>query len=82
MCHIGHMKEVSIRELHQHTGKLVRQAQKEPIVVTDRGQQIAVLKSITGEESFGEPFPKRKLSSLPKVRVDSTIYISEERDAK
>jgi prevent-host-death family protein len=74
------MKEVSIRELHQHTGKLVRQAQKEPIVVTDRGQQIAVLKSITGEESFGKPFPKRKLSSLPKVRVDSTIYISEERD--
>lgn len=76
------MKSVSIRELHEHTGKLVRQAQKEPIFVTDRGQQIAVLKSITSAETFGKPFPKRKLSSLPRVKIDSTIYLSEERDAR
>jgi antitoxin (DNA-binding transcriptional repressor) of toxin-antitoxin stability system len=82
LCHIGHMKVVSIRELHEHTGELVRHALKEPILVTDRGQQVAVLKSITGTETSGKPFPKRKLSSLPKVEVDSTIYISEERDAR
>jgi prevent-host-death family protein len=82
MCHIGHMKSVSIRELHEHTGKLVRQAQKEAIIVTDRGQQIAVLKPLTAGESLGKLFPKRKLSSLPKVKPDSTIYISEERDAR
>lgn len=81
MCHIGHMKEVSIRELHQHTGKFVRQALKEPIIVTDRGEQIAVLKSLSSAEISGKPFPKRKLSSLPQVRIDSTVYISEERDA-
>jgi prevent-host-death family protein len=82
MCHIGHMKSVSIRELHEHTGELVRQAQKEPVVVTDRGQQVALLKPITGAEIPGKPFPKRKVSSLPKVNVDSTDYISEERDAR
>ena len=82
MCHTGHMKSVSIRELHEHTGQLVRQAQKEPVIVTDRGQQVAVLKPITAAEMSGKPFPKRKVSSLPKVNVDSTDYISEERDAR
>jgi antitoxin (DNA-binding transcriptional repressor) of toxin-antitoxin stability system len=82
MCHIGHMKVITIRELHQHTGKFVRLAQKEPVFVTDRGQQIAVLKGITTAERVGKRFPKRKLSSLPQVAIDSTVYISEERDAR
>jgi antitoxin (DNA-binding transcriptional repressor) of toxin-antitoxin stability system len=76
------MKVVSIRELHEHTGELVRQALKEPILVTDRGQQVAMLKAITGVETAGKPFPKRKLSSLPKAEIDSTKYLSEERDAR
>jgi prevent-host-death family protein len=76
------MKVITIRELHEHTGKFVRQAQKEPVLVTDRGRQIAVLKAITAAESVGKPFPKRKLTSLPRVSIDSTVYISEERDAR
>ncbi len=76
------MKVITIRDLHQHTGKFVRQAQKEVIFVTDRGQQVAVLKGITVAETTGKPFPKRKLSSLPRVSIDSTVYISEERDAR
>jgi hypothetical protein len=76
------MKVITIRELHEHTGKFVRQAQKEPVFVTDRGQQIAVLKGITTAEYAGKPFPRRKLNSLPRVSIDSTVYISEERDAR
>jgi prevent-host-death family protein len=76
------MKAITIRELHEHTGKFVRQAQKEPVLVTDRGQQIAVLKGVTTAETVGKKFPKRKLSSLPRVTVDSTVYISDERDAR
>jgi antitoxin (DNA-binding transcriptional repressor) of toxin-antitoxin stability system len=76
------MKVITIRELHQHTGKFVRYAQKEPIFVTDRGQQVAVLKGIITADRVGKPFPKRKLSSLPRVTFDSTVYISEERDAR
>jgi len=76
------MKSISIRELHEHTGRLVREAQKEPIFVTDRGRQIAILKPIMSAEISGKPFPKRELSSLPKVEIDSTVYVSEERDAR
>ena len=76
------MRTITIRQLHEHTGKFVRQAQKEAVLVTDRGQQIAVLKGITAVEMVGKKFPKRKVSSLPKVDVDSTIYLSEERDAR
>ena len=73
---------ITIRQLHEHTGKFVRHARKEPVFVTDRGQQIAVLKSLDTGEMVGKKFPKRKLSSLPRVPVDSTVYISEERDAR
>jgi len=75
LCHIGHMKVVSIRELHEHTGELVRHALKEPILVTDRGQQVAVLKSNTGAETSGKLFPKRKLSSLPKRLTRRFIFL-------
>lgn len=76
------MKSISIRELHQHTGRFVREAVRQPIFVTDRGRQVAVLKAPGAAELEGQPFPKRRLSSLPKVRVDSTVYISEERNAR
>jgi antitoxin (DNA-binding transcriptional repressor) of toxin-antitoxin stability system len=82
MCHIGLMKTISIRDLHQHTGRFVREAARQPIFVTDRGCQVAVLKAPTAAEMIGKPFPKRRLSSLAKVRVDSTVLISEERDAR
>ena len=82
LCHIGHMKTISIRELHTHTGRFVRQAQHETIRVTDRGREIAVLKAPTPVEAEGKRFPKRRLASLPKVRVDSSIYISEDRDRR
>ncbi len=82
MCHIGHMKTISIRELHARTGHFVRAAQHEMIRVTDRGREMAVLKSPSPGESSGKPFPKRRLSSLPRVRINSSIYISQERDAR
>jgi antitoxin (DNA-binding transcriptional repressor) of toxin-antitoxin stability system len=76
------MKSISIRELHQQTGKFVREAAHQTIFVTDRGRQVAVLKAPSAAELKGRPFPRRRLSSMPKVRVDSKIYISEERDAR
>jgi hypothetical protein len=40
-------QSISIRELHEHTGELVRQAgaARTPFQVTDRGQVVAVLAS-------------------------------------
>ncbi len=76
------MKTISIRELHAHTGRFVREAQHETIRVTDRGREVAVLKAPASAEAAGKPFPKRRLASLPKVRIDSSVYISQERDSR
>jgi hypothetical protein len=82
LCHIGHMKSISIRQLHMHTGRFVREAQHEAIRVTERGREVAILKAPTAAESTGKQFPMRKISSLPRVRVDSSIYISEDRNSR
>jgi antitoxin (DNA-binding transcriptional repressor) of toxin-antitoxin stability system len=75
------MKTISIRELHAETGRFVRAAQHETFRVTDRGREVAILKAPAPAESGGKRFPKRRLASLPKVRVNSSVYISQERDA-
>ena len=38
------MKSISIRELHAATGKHVRATLQEPLIVTERGKRVAVLK--------------------------------------
>ncbi len=65
-----------------NTGKLVRASVHEKILITDRGQPVALLKSAEAAELIGKPFPKRDIRKMPKVRGDSTTYISEERDAR
>jgi antitoxin (DNA-binding transcriptional repressor) of toxin-antitoxin stability system len=76
------MKTVTIRDLHHRTGDVVRAAAREKILITERGRAIALLKGIHPAELNGEPFPKRDRRKLPKVRVDSTSYISEDRDGR
>ncbi|HWB60750.1 MAG TPA: type II toxin-antitoxin system prevent-host-death family antitoxin [Chthoniobacteraceae bacterium] len=75
------MKTASIRELHEHTGKLVRASAKGKIVITERGRPVALLKTVEAADLAGKPFPKRDLRRMPKVSVDSTDYISADRDA-
>lgn len=76
------MRTATIRELHMNTGKLVRASAHEKILITDRGQPIALLKSAEAAELVGKPFPKRDIWKMPKVKGDSTKYISEDRDAR
>ncbi len=75
------MKSATIRELHMNTRKLVWASAHENILITKRGQAVAVLKSAKAADLVGKPFPKRDIRKMPKVPCDSTIYISEERDA-
>jgi antitoxin (DNA-binding transcriptional repressor) of toxin-antitoxin stability system len=65
-----------------NTGKLVRASAREKILITDRGQPVALLKSAEAAELIGKPFPKRDIRRMPKVKGDSTTYISEERDTR
>jgi antitoxin (DNA-binding transcriptional repressor) of toxin-antitoxin stability system len=76
------MKTATIRELHMNTGKLVRASVHENILITDRGQAVAILKSAKAADVMGRPFPKRDIRKMPKSNVDSTIYISQDRDGR
>jgi antitoxin (DNA-binding transcriptional repressor) of toxin-antitoxin stability system len=82
MRHIGHMKTATSRELHMNTGKLVHASAHENILITDRGQAVAVLKSARTPDVIGKPFPKPDIRKMPKSNVDSTIYISQDRDGR
>jgi len=37
-------RTVTLKELHAHTGRIVRGAAKAPVLVTDRGQVVAMIK--------------------------------------
>ncbi len=77
------MKTISIKELHAETGRWVRAAKKQSIIVTDRGEKVAELRPMS---SVGLPQAKlnaqERLSWMPLVAEDSTRYISEDRDGR
>lgn len=82
MCHIVHMKAISIRELHLQTGTWLRRIrQGGPIVVTDRGRPIVTLVPFD-ERSRAKGLPDREseILKLPRIPVDSATFISEDRD--
>jgi antitoxin (DNA-binding transcriptional repressor) of toxin-antitoxin stability system len=78
------MLEITIRDLHMKTGEWVRKAARAGnIVVKDRGKPVAKLVPFTLHDE-GTHFADRPLvkgfSALPKLRHDSTSYLSEDRE--
>ncbi len=75
------MKTISIRELHLATGRWVRHAAKEPVVVTDRGREVAAIQPLDPSQ-LGRPLPDREARILKRSRLttDSVVYQSEIRD--
>lgn len=74
------VKTISIKQLHAETGRWVRAARTSPVIVTDRGEEVAVLKS---RDNAGLPRPVFTLANRrprPKVAGDSTVLISADRD--
>ena len=76
------MKTISIKELHAETGRWVRSAKSAPVTVTDHGEPVAMLAPYDSGAKKRPVFLGRDLASMPKVPVDSTIYISEDRDGR
>lgn len=76
------MKSVSIRELHQSTGEIVRSVEEESAVVTDRGRPVAILVAATAERLPGKPLPANhwKAKRRPAVDADSTEVVLEGRN--
>ena len=83
MCH---MKTITIRELHEATGRWVRRAAEGEIHVTESGRLIAKILPAEGAPAkvfFANPkYTWAYLAQRKNLRggTDSTRIISEERD--
>lgn len=95
MCHACHIIvmnaaiQVSVRELHTHTGRYIRKAAgRQRVIVTDHGKAVAEIQPLLREnEAEYNPFEKRilvpgfsKLMNRPIGGTDSTQIVSEDRD--
>ena len=81
MCDDGHMKTISIRELHLETGRWVRHAARRGlIVITDRGRRVAALQPFD-PAVIGRPLPNREgaIRKRSRVPVDSAVYQTDLR---
>jgi prevent-host-death family protein len=86
------MKTISLRELHNQTGKWMRRVKdEEEIIVTDRGAAIAVVRPLPAGPKMKIDWRNRDL--LPgyakalkagklKSNIDSGIGISEDRTSR
>ena len=84
MCHIVHMKEITIRELHLKTGAWARKAAADgQIIVTERGHPLVTLMPYHPSHR-GISFSERKLapefSRLKSMTGDITEIISDDRN--
>jgi antitoxin (DNA-binding transcriptional repressor) of toxin-antitoxin stability system len=79
-CQLLNMRTATIHELHMNTGKLIRAAAHEKIIITERGQHVALLKAVDGPDIVGKPFPMFDIRKMPKSKVHSMIYVSQDRD--
>jgi antitoxin (DNA-binding transcriptional repressor) of toxin-antitoxin stability system len=83
---MSHMKTITIRELHQATGRWVRRASAGEIHVTERGRLIAKIVAATplpAKPFFANPrFTRAFIAQRKHLRggTDSTLTISEERE--
>jgi antitoxin (DNA-binding transcriptional repressor) of toxin-antitoxin stability system len=83
---MSHMKTISIRELHQATGRWVRRALAAEVYVTERGRVVAKIVPARPQRAkpfFANPkFTRAFLAQRKHLRggTDSTEIISEERD--
>jgi len=82
VCNIVPMKLVSIRELHQSTGRIVRSAAEEAAIVTDQGRPVAIIKGIAPGDLLARPLPADHWQSRerPTIHADSTAAVSADRD--
>jgi antitoxin (DNA-binding transcriptional repressor) of toxin-antitoxin stability system len=83
---MSHIRTITIRELHQATGRWVRRAASGEVQVTERGRLIAKIvpaKPLPDKPFFANPkFSRAFLAQRKHLRggTDSTQTISEDRE--
>jgi prevent-host-death family protein len=80
------MRKTSVRELHIHTSKLVREASEGDVIVIERrGEPVAELRPITSPSPMAAGKKARIFTSMRKMWVrmprvsDSTKILEEDR---
>ena len=81
------MRKTSVRELHIHTSKLVREAAEGDVIVIERrGEPVAELRPITASRRMAAHKKARIFTSMqriwarmPQVR-DSTKFLEDDRN--
>lgn len=75
------MKTVTLEELDEPMKSLIRNAASEPTVVVDQGVVIAEIR-VPIARTEGRRFPPNHWDTFksPRVNIDSTDIISEDRD--
>ena len=75
------MNTVTIEELQRATNHYIRAAMESPVVVTDGGKPVVLLKRFQPEGKPGRPLPKREawIASLRRT-PDSAPTVSDDRD--
>jgi PHD/YefM family antitoxin component YafN of YafNO toxin-antitoxin module len=78
------MKTISIEELHDQTDQIINQAAQDTLVVTRNGRPQAILKPYPDETSLKQHWAEREqlLNRLPKMTVETSEYISQDRDGR
>ena len=83
---MSHMKTITIRELHQETGRWVRQASSGEVLVTERGKLIAKIVPAApppAKPFFAAPgYTRAFLRHRKFLRggTDATEVVSQDRD--
>jgi len=81
MCHIRHMRTVTIRKLHEETGRIVDAAAAgEVITVRRRGVAVAELRAVVPRKlKVRIPDFNRRYARFPRVKTDSGRIQEEDR---
>lgn len=87
MLQCSTVRKTSVRELHIHTSRLVREAAEGDIIVIERrGEPVAELRPLTSEKRISAKEKARIIAEMRRFRAsmpkgtDSTKWISEDRD--
>ena len=78
------MDTITLKDLHQHTGRYARAARENPLLITDRGHPVAMLTApVTAD--LERTLPRRFSEGsavVPNRDTDSTAAVGAVRDER
>jgi antitoxin (DNA-binding transcriptional repressor) of toxin-antitoxin stability system len=74
------MRHVTIRKLHEETGRIIDAAQAgEVIIVRRRGVPVAEVRAVSQGRKVKVPNFSRRYAKFPRVKTDSGKILEEDR---